>query len=405
MPANFNIELCRSMKQATAGATRVVLQGSVVDAGDADDAVVSGTADLVEMTRAQIAEPRLVALLRSGSPERIRPCLLCNQACRVRDNRNPIVSCVGEPASGHETLEPHEPRPAPAGPRVMVVGAGPAGLECARFLAESGRQVAVCDRAPTAGGTPRLAAVGAGRERIRLLSDWLEAECRRLGVEFFLETDVTVEDVRAARADGWEVVLATGSRPIAGRYSHSPETGAGPYTDGPDPKVVDGLQLLCSAGGGLTAGPIVIDDPVGDQVGVGIAEWLAARGAGPVTLVSPDPVAGTLLSLTGDLADANVRLQRAGVNRQLRSRVSSVGAGRVEVEDVWTGERSHLPATLLVDCGHRLAEDSLYRQLGDPGLLRAGDCVAPRTLLPAVLEGRRAALRLLGRSAPVGAPG
>jgi 2,4-dienoyl-CoA reductase (NADPH2) len=402
-PANFNIELCRSMREATDRATRVVLQGSVVDAGDADDAVMAGVADLVEMTRAQIAEPRLVALLRSGSAERIRPCLLCNQACRVRDNRNPIVSCVGEPASGHEADEPHEPRRGPPGPRVIVVGAGPAGLECARFLAESGRRVAVCDRAPMAGGTPRLAAVGPGRERIRLLGDWLEAECRRLGVELFLETEVTVEDVRAARADGWEVVLTTGSRPAPGRYS-GPEPGPAGEPDGPGPKVIDGLQLLCSAGGDLTAGPVVIDDPVGDQVAVGIAEWLAARGVGPVTLVSPDPVAGTLLSLTGDLADANVRLQRAGVNRQLRSRVSSVGAGRVEVEDVWTGERSQLAAALLVDCGHRLAEDSLYRRLEDPGLLRAGDCVAPRTLLPAVLEGRRAALQLLGRSSPVGAP-
>ncbi len=400
--ANFNVELCRSMREAAGGATRVVLQGSVVDAGDADDAVTAGVADLVEMTRAQIAEPRLVALLRSGSSERIRPCLLCNQACRVRDNRNPIVSCVGEPASGHEVEEPHEPRRARPGPRVIVVGAGPAGLECARFLAESGRQVAICDRAPMAGGTPRLAAVGPGRERIRLLSDWLEAECRRLGVEFFLETDVTVEDVRAARVDGWEVVLATGSRPVPGRYSTNREPAAGRDPGEPGPKVIDGLQLLCSVGG-LTAGPVVIDDPVGDQVAIGIAEWLATRGVHPVTLVSPDPVAGTLLSLTGDLADANVRLQRAGVNRQLRSRVSSVGAGQVEVVDVWTGDRSYLPAALLVDCGHRLAADTLYRQLEDPGVLRAGDCVAPRTLLPAVLEGRRAALQLLGRSSPDGA--
>jgi mycofactocin system FadH/OYE family oxidoreductase 1 len=402
-PANFNTELCRSMREATGGATRVVLQGSVVDAAHADDAVIAGVADLVEMTRAQIAEPRLVALLRSGSAERIRPCLLCNQACRVRDNRNPIVSCVGEPASGHEVEEPREPRRAPPGPRVMVVGAGPAGLECARFLAESGGQVAVCDRAPMAGGTPRLAAVGPGRARIRLLSDWLEAECRRLGVEFFLETDVTVEDVRAARADGWEVVLATGSRPVPGRYSSHGEPQSGSEVDEPGPKVIDGLQLLGSDGAGLTAGPVVIDDPVGDQVAIGIAEWLATREVGSITLVSPDPVAGTLLSLTGDLADANVRLQRAGVKRQLRSRVSSVGAGLVEVVDVWTGERSQLPAALLVDCGHRLAADTLYRQLEDPRLLRAGDCVAPRTLLPAVLEGRRAALQLLGRSAPVGA--
>jgi hypothetical protein len=62
----------------------------------------------------------------------------------------------------------------------------------------------------------------------------------------------------------------------------------------------------------------VIDDPVGDAVGVGVAEWLAAVTDHPITLVTPDPVAGTLLARTGDLADANVRLQRAGVARRLQ---------------------------------------------------------------------------------------
>jgi mycofactocin system FadH/OYE family oxidoreductase 1 len=401
-PPSFNLDLCRAVRQATDGLTRVALQGSVVDPGAAEDAVAEGVADLVEMTRAQIAEPRLVAHLRSGSAERIRPCLLCNQACRVRDNRNPIVSCVGEPSAGHELEEPYEPVPGREGGRVIVVGSGPAGLECARFLAESGQQVAVCERAPIAGGTPLLAAVGPGRERVGLLSTWLAAECRRLGVEFLLDTDVTAEDVRAAQADGWDVVLATGARPFPDRYP--PKADA---TGSPDsPAIVDALRLLVlgAAAGELPPGPVVIDDPVGDQVAVGIAEWLAERGVDSVTLVSPDPVAGTLLALTGDLADANVRLQQAGVERRLRSRVGAAGAGGVEVADVWTGERSELPAALLVDCGHRLPDDSLYRELEDPAILRAGDCVAPRSILSAVLEGRRAALRLLQRPAVVGTP-
>jgi mycofactocin system FadH/OYE family oxidoreductase 1 len=398
-PPSFNLELGRTARQVTGGTAKVVLQGSVVDADAADDAVAGGGADLVEMTRAQIAEPRLVALLRSGTPERIRPCLLCNQACRVRDNRNPIVSCVGEPSSGHETEEPFEPVPDQEGARVIVVGSGPAGLECARFLAESGWQVAICERASMAGGTPLLAAVGPGRERIRLLSEWLVTECSRLGVEFLLNTDVSADEVRAARSDGWEVVLATGARPFPDRYPTSPGMTAASES----PAIVDSLRLLvlAAAAGELPSGPVVIDDPVGDQVAVGIAEWLAERGAESVTLVSPDPVAGTLLALTGDLADANVRLQRAGVTRRLRSRIRSVGAGQVEVVDVWTGERSQLAAAVLVDCGHRLPDDSLYLQLEDRGVLRAGDCVAPRSLLSAILEGRRVALQLLGRTAAV----
>jgi hypothetical protein len=94
------------MRQAAAGQVPVVLQGSVVDAEVAEAALAGGAADLVEMTRAQIADARLVALVRPAAPSEARPCLLCNQTCRVRDNRNPIVTCVGDPRSGHETTDP-----------------------------------------------------------------------------------------------------------------------------------------------------------------------------------------------------------------------------------------------------------------------------------------------------------
>ena len=90
-----------------------------------------------------------------------------------------------------------------------------------------------------------------------------------------------------------------------------------------------------------------------------MAEWLAAGGR-TVTLVTPDPVAGTLLSLTGDLADANARLQRAGVTRALRSRLRRAGQGRAWLEDAWTGEQREIGCAAVVDCGHRLADTALY---------------------------------------------
>jgi hypothetical protein len=126
--------------------------------------------------------------------------------------------------------------------------------------------------------------------------------------------------------------------------------------------------------------------------------------------VTPDPVAGTLLSLTGDLADANARLQRAGVTRALRSRLRQAGQGRARLEDTWTGEQREIGCAAVVDCGHRLADTALYEAAlheaalhekaqhggvrpvpGQPGVPRAGDCVAPRTAAEAVLEGRRRA--------------
>jgi mycofactocin system FadH/OYE family oxidoreductase 1 len=378
-----NAGLCASMREAVGGQVPVVLQGSVVDPAAAESAISDGTADLVEMTRAQIAEPKMVAYVRAGTPERARPCLLCNQMCRVRDNRNPIVTCVGEPRSGHECDDPVLPEAAGSGPRVLVVGGGPAGMECARVLAGAGRQVRIAERSDRLGGVLSAAAVGAGRERMKLITDWLGAECARLGVEVALGEELGVDSVQSARADGWDVVLATGSRLFPGRYP-----------DVTDPLVIDSVSVLQSDPAKLPPGPVLVDDPIGDWVGVGAAEFLAAAGRS-VTIVSPDPVAGTLLARTGDLSAANVRLQRAGVTRQLRTRIRSAGGGSVHIEDVWTGEKTEIPAAVLVDCGHRLPDDNLYRELGDPAVLRAGDCVAPRTVHEAILEGRRAALTIL----------
>jgi hypothetical protein len=133
-----------------------------------------------------------------------------------------------------------------------------------------------------------------------------------------------------------------------------------------------------------------------------MAEWLAAGGR-TVTLVTPDQVAGIQLARTGDLADADARLQRAGVTRALRSLLRNIkhgraGHGRALLEDAWTGEQREIGCVAVVDCGPRLAETRLYEaalaSTGTPGAPRAGDCVAPRTAAEAVLEGRRRALEI-----------
>ena len=126
-PPGFNIELCRAVRQAVPDGVAVVLQGSVVDVGQAGWALEDGVADAVEMTRAQIADPDLVAKLRAGTPERIRPCIRCNQTCQVRDARNPIVTCVGEPTSGRETEDPDWYAPTSRPREVLVVGGWPGG--------------------------------------------------------------------------------------------------------------------------------------------------------------------------------------------------------------------------------------------------------------------------------------
>jgi hypothetical protein len=156
--------------------------------------------------------------------------------------------------------------------------------------------------------------------------------------------------------------------------------------------VVDVADLL--SGAELPPGPVVVADPVGDHVGVGVAELLAGQGR-QTAIISQDQVIGTQLALTGDLADANTRLQRAGVILAKRSLLREVHAGHVVVEDAFTAQRRRLDCAVVVHCGHRLPDETV------PGPLRAGDCVAPRSVHEAILEGRRAALALSREGVPV----
>jgi len=374
VPPGFNLDLARAIRAALPERVAVIAQGSIVEWGQAEWAVGDGVCDGVEMTRAQIADADLVAKLRAGQGERIRPCILCNQACQVRDARNPIVSCVVDPRSGHELEDPDpDVTPVAVAPRdVLVAGGGVAGLELARVAARQGHRVTVAERSGELGGTVRTAARAAGRERLAAIADWLVAECERLGVKLETGREVGAAD----RPD----VLCTGSLP--GRRAYEVADGA---------TVRTAAEVLDDPAG-VPEGAVLVWDPIGGPIGVSVAETLRAAGR-DVHLATPDLIAGNELSRTGDLAPANVRLQSSGVVIERRSLLRAVRPGEVELEDRFTGVRRTLAAAAVVDAGHRLPGDELWRATGER-LPRAGDAVAPRTILEAVLEGRRRALEL-----------
>ena len=365
-PTGFNVEVCRSVRDSVQRAhpgVPVILQGSIVEVGQAEWALGGyddeALCDAVEMTRAQIADPDLVLKLADDTADRIRPCTRCNQTCQVRDARNPIVTCIGEPTSGRETEDPDWYVSSPHPRDVVVVGAGAAGLEAARVAAIRGHRVTVIEQADHIGG---LAAVAGPNGA---LIDWLRREHERLGVE--IRTSTSTWEV----GDHTTVIQATGSL-----------AGARPYEAVEGATVIDIAEVRRRTAALPDDGTIVLFDPIGGPIAVALAEELGDRAV----LITQDNIAGNELSRTGDLAPANVRLAQADVTIERRTLLRVARAGEVEVEDRYSGERRTISCAAVVDCGFRVPSEPI------DGAVQVGDAVAPRTILEAILEARRAAL-------------
>lgn len=399
--AGFGLGLARQVREALTAQglhTPVFAQGSIVDWGQAEWAVGDGAADGVEMTRAQLADAELVNKVRLEKQARIRPCVLCNQTCKVRDNRNPIITCIVDPRTGHETEDadadvhlgsgnsttptPSNSPLARAGKVLHVIGGGVAGLETARVAALRGFQVTVHEASSNVGGVANIAALGAGRDRLANVSAWLANELTELNVELRLNDPISQDALDKSRSEG-SVVVATGGTsgtlpfPIdsAATWMHAIEA-------------LEKLAEIRSQFGDEQ--PIVVWDPIGGPIAISIAETLAQSG-NKITLVTPDLLVGEKLSLTGDLAPAQPRLHGLKITLTKRALVRAVNEESVTIEDKFSGVVSDLPCSLFIACGHRLPDQTL-----DPDelLAQAGDRVAPRTIHEAILEGRRAAFAL-----------
>jgi 2,4-dienoyl-CoA reductase (NADPH2) len=284
---------------------------------------------------------------------------------------------VVEPSTGHESTDPVWTTPTTHPRRVLVVGAGPTGLEAARVAAVRGHDVSVVEASEQAGGLAAVAGPGAP------LVAWQAGELERLGVPVHLGRPATPD----ALAEADVVVQCTGSR--AGRRTFDVDHNV------PANLVLDIADVRRGTVTLPANGDIVLHDPIGGPIAVALAEELGDRAV----LVTPDQVAGNELARTGDLAPANVRLAQGGVRIERRTVLRTVSRDPygdetvviVGLQDRFSGERREVNAAAVVDCGFRLPTPAL-----DGAHLQAGDCVAPRTLLEAMLEGRRVALAVDG---------
>jgi 2,4-dienoyl-CoA reductase-like NADH-dependent reductase (Old Yellow Enzyme family)/thioredoxin reductase len=182
----------------------------IPDVATARHAVATGQVDMVGMTRAHMADPHIVRKIVEGREDDIRPCVGATY-CLDRIYQGGMALCIHNPSTGREQTMPHDIEPAGVKKKVVVVGAGPAGLEAARVAAERGHSVVVFEVADQPGGQIRLTAQSKRRAEMIGIIDWRVAQCTAKGVEFRFNTWAEASDVLAEKPD--VVVIATGGLP------------------------------------------------------------------------------------------------------------------------------------------------------------------------------------------------
>lgn len=364
-----------------AGAFRVgpplVGTSRVVDPVEADRLVGEGRLDAVGMTRALITDPDLPRKAREGRLTDVLRCIGCN-ACIAHYHAGTPIACTQNPRTGRErTLR----RPVRAGSRrrVVVVGAGPAGLAAAAEAGAAGHEVVLLERGKRIGG--QLALAGAAPMHAELARS-LRANYERLlaagGVELRLETVADPETVLALAPEA--VVVATGARP----YEPDLELGG-----------VEAAQAWTVLAGPAPRGRrVVVADWGGDAAGLACTDVLTAAGNEVTLAVGSAALGEGLHQYQRNLYAA--RLYRSGVRIEHHLELAGARAGKVRLANVFAPElETAFPADLLVLSLGRVPERDLAERLAAEGVevFEAGDCASPRSAEEAVLEGTLAARR------------
>ncbi len=242
----------------------------IQDVATARHAIAAGKVDMIGMTRAHMTDPHILRKIIEKREDDIRPCVGANY-CLDRIYQGGLAFCIHNAATGREETMPHDIPRADVRKKVVVVGAGPAGLEAARVSAERGHEVVVFEAAGNPGGQIRLTAQSERRREMIGIIDWRMAQCEKRGVTFHFNTWAEAHTVLAENPD--VVIIATGGLP---------------HTD----VLAKGNELVVSSwdiiSGDVKPGAnVLIFDNAGDHAGLQAAEFIA-RAGGKVEIMTPD---------------------------------------------------------------------------------------------------------------------
>ncbi len=360
----------------------VFAAGRVNQPQDAERILAESLADAVVMNRALICDPAMPSLAQEGRLEDIRACIACNQACIGHFHRGYPISCIQHPETGRE-LRYGRRRRAALARKVMVAGGGPAGLKAAAVAAERGHLVTLYESAHRLGGQILLAERLPDREEFGGAVTNLAREAERAGVQIVTRTRVDETLVREEGPD--VVVVATGARP---RRPPIEILGT--------PTIVDAWQVI--TGESLPSGTVVVADWNADWVGAGVARLLSQARHRVILAVDDYHACGRLQQYVRDAHLA--ALARAKVEVLPLVRLFGADDDTVYLEHVLTKEPVIVEdvASVVLAQGHEPVDDlltGLCRRAGaGPAVVGIGDCLAPRSVEEAVLEGLVAASQL-----------
>jgi 2,4-dienoyl-CoA reductase (NADPH2) len=368
----------------------VVGVGRFKDPLQAERALAEGHCDLVGVVRGQIADADFVRKSRAGATDDVRLCLSCNQECVGRMGLNRWLGCIENPRTGRESLGVGLARPVSVGRHVLVVGAGPAGLQSAIAAARNGHRVTVLEREDAPGGQVALAASVPNRAEFGDLVRNQVNECRRLGVRIEYGVDATADEVRRRRAD--TVVVATGA--VAARPYWAPEDATW---------IVDVRDVL--RGDVSPSGDVVVIDEIGFHHATSVAELLADRGC-RVEVITPGMVVGQDLGVTLDMENWWIRATAKGIVQTTECVPMAVEGHELQLQHHPTGAMVSRAPDWIVLAVPAAPAEGLYLELRDLGVEvhRVGDAVAPRRAHAAVVDGERVGAAIPSLDAPPAGP-